>query len=892
MPVNSVFSRSELDNSRKNKPAVVQRFFRKSTFLAVLLLSALAGSLTGLAVAYQSSLAGQDWGVAELASYQPWGITQVYASDGKSVIGEFALERRIPLSYDEIPPHMRHAILAIEDARFEKHLGVDPIGIARALVKNTLAGRTVEGGSTLTQQLSKMLFLTDERTYTRKIKEAILSLQIEREFSKHQIFELYANQINLGGGAYGVEAGAQYYFGKSAKDLTIEECATLAAIPKAPSNYSPALNPEKSLNRRNLVINGMVEEGFISAAEGEAAKSKPIKLNLTPRETNTSGPYAFFVEEVRRELENKFGSRETHSLGYKVITTVDAEAQIRAVQAVRAGLHSYAQRHGSKWRGELDNIFDQGVKDINKYKHPEWSLTLAEGMYVYGLITEVNSRDARVSFGDYHAVVTEKEIAIAGQAPSKVFKVGDLAVFQIKKMNQPDKDKEEEKKEAKPKTESGSEKETKKKPKTEPQGDPFELSVELQVVPKVTGALLCIETKTGEVTAMVGGYDFSISRFNNATQGNRQTGSAFKPFVYAAAVENGWKPESLVLDSPFTQGNWSPRNYDGTFSGAIPLSTALAKSRNIPAVRLLKSVGIPKGTEMVKRFGITNPMAPFLPSALGATEVPLVEMVSAYSVFPNKGTRARPHYIRRVTDRNGITIYDYANDEKQQVFKVLSPYVAGQMVSLMRGVVESGTAAAIKGVTQGDLNKREIGGKTGTVNDYTDAWFIGYTPSVACGCWIGHQGEKRSLGEGETGGSAALPMWTKFMGFYMKGKPIEKFGEVPPPDEKTKSMIAARTREAQKELEKMAEESAIDTGADLAKEAIMGDGDSEAPPKPSKPKDPAKSGTDDKKKPTAGDDKKKPPTTTGADKKKPPTSTGWVKPGDKPPAAKPKKPNP
>ncbi|MBX7223438.1 MAG: PBP1A family penicillin-binding protein [Blastocatellia bacterium] len=844
---------AELAASRERKPPVVQRFFRRATFLAVLLLSAVTGSLTGLTVAYQSGLTSDAKQVSELANFQPSGVTQVLADDGKTVIGEFALERRIPLSYDEIPVRMRHAILAIEDARFEKHWGVDPIGITRALVKNLAAGRTVEGGSTLTQQLTKMLFLSPEQTLTRKAKEALLALQIERQFSKQQIFELYANQINLGGGAYGVEAGAQYYFGKSCKELSIEECATLAAIPKAPTSYSPKLNPEKALQRRNLVITNMIEEGFITKAEGEAAKKTKIKLNIAIRDGNNSGPYAYFVEEVRRYLEEKYDTKQTHTGSLKVFTTLDAKAQIQGVNATRLGLHQYDRRH-SKWRGNLPNILNDGYKDIAKFKHPDWELSFFNGMYLRGLITEVGSQKAKVSFGKYHATVGSKEIAIAGGSPESVFKVGDVAIFRITKIVEETKPETASDKDKKAKEGDGKDKKKKEsKAKPEPVGDPFELGVELEQQPLVAGAFLTLDAHTGEIKVLVGGYDFAYSKFNNAVQGNRQTGSTFKPFIYTAALENGWKPEDTVLDAPFTAGNWSPHNYDNSFMGAIPLRTALAQSRNIPAVRLLASVGIKKGAEMVKRFGITNPMAPFLPSALGATEVPLIELVSGYSVFPNQGQRAKPHFIRRIEDRNGRTLYDYDREEGSKTFPVVSPYVAANMVSLMRGVVESGTAARIKSITEADLNKREIAGKTGTVNDFTDAWFIGYTPSVVSGCWIGYQGDKRSLGDKETGGTAALPMWIKFMGYYMKGRPIEKFPEGPGADEKMKQMQAERTKEAQKALEAGAVDMLPDTGSESAKQAI-GKGDGKTPPKPGDDIGAPSEDGDVKKKPKKPDD--------------------------------------
>ncbi|MEW6735631.1 MAG: PBP1A family penicillin-binding protein [Acidobacteriota bacterium] len=742
---------------RSAKPTRLQRFFFKSTFLALLLLSIILGTVTGLVVSYQTSLTDEANQVLQLATYKPSLVTQVLADDGQTVIGEFSLERRIPLSYDEIPPRMREAILAIEDSRFQHHWGVDPLGIIRAGWRNFQAGSTVEGGSTLTQQLAKMLFLTPEKTYTRKMKEALLAIQIERHFTKQQIMEFYCNQIFLGGGAYGIEAGAQYYFGKSVQNLTLEEYALLAAIPKAPGIYSPKRNMNNAKQRRNLVLDNMAEEGFITRSVAEEAKKHPIKLNISSRNGNNNSPYAYFVEEVRQYLEDNYGTRVAHTSGLKVYTTLNAEAQRHALQAVRRGLHAYDHRH-PRWRNKLYNVIDNdNVKNLANYRNPDWEQEFVENMYAQGLVMEVNEKAASIRFGDYQAQLTPKDAAWVRQPLPQLLKKGDLAIFHIKKINK----------------------------------EKREFTVGLEQLPQVSGALICQDAQTGEIKVMVGGYDFNSAKFNNATQANRQTGSAFKPLIYTAAIENGWRAEDLVADAPFQAGDWTPHNYDGKFMGLIPLRTALAQSRNIPAIRLLQSTGIQKGAEMVRRFGITNPMAPYLPSALGATEVPLIELVSAYSTFANKGMRAKSYYIRRIIDNEGRLL----EETKPQLAKVISPYVAGTMVSLMRGVVEGGTAARIKGEKEADLAKREIAGKTGTVNDFTDAWFIGYTPSLVTGFWIGYPGEKRSLGEGETGAQAALPVWIDFMKFYLKGKPIEKFGEIPKPDPQTVELQAKRARQ-------------------------------------------------------------------------------------------------
>ncbi len=801
----------------------LSRWWRWSVLPLSLVVSAVLGALATLLFLQWFATTDDQRQVAALADFQPSVVTRVYADDGRTVIGEFALERRVPLSYDEIPLRMRQAIMAIEDARFEYHWGVDPIGLARAAWKNFLAGRTVEGGSTLTQQLTKILFLSPERTLERKIQEAILALQIERQYTKEQIMELYCNQINLGGGAYGVEAGAQYYFGKSIRDCSIEECALLAAIPKAPSGYSPILRPQEAKRRRNLVIANMLEAGYITAAEAEAAKATDLKLNVTSaRELNTSGPFAYVVEEVRRELESRFGTRGTHTGGLQVITTIDAPAQIQAVNAVRWGLHRYEERHGGSRRDTpIPNVLDElKGKDLSTYQHPEWAYEPFNGMYLHGLVTRVTGRTAEVSFGKYRATVTF--------SPDRPLREGDLPMFVIKSgaprnsALQPVTDTPLPPSSPSPASAPGRKGRRESGPSTPPPPSNGVLQVELRSLPVVAGAMLCLNARTGEIKTMVGGYDFSQSKFNNVTQANRQTGSCFKPFIYTAAIENGWTPDDLVSDTPFQSGNWSPRNYDGGFTGPIPLRTALAKSRNIPAVRLLASVGIRRGAEVVRRFGITNPMAPYLPSALGATEVPLIEMVAAYSVFPNQGKRAKPHLIRRILDYDGRTIFDFDRDESERETRVISGYVAAQMVDMMRGVVDGGTATKIRAVADGDLNKRQIGGKTGTVNDWTDAWFIGYTPSITCGVWIGYPGEKRTLGKGETGGEAALPMWIEFMKVYLRGKPLETFDKAPAPDNELEKLQAERDRQERKELESGIATLMEDTETSSAKRAITG----------------------------------------------------------------------
>lgn len=785
----------------------VQTFFRKHMFLGLIALTVVAGSMFGATVAYQSSLSDEARQVRALADFRPSAVTRVYASDGRTVIGQFAMERRIPIAYSEIPPDMKNAIQAIEDSRFYKHIGVDPLGIARATVKNMLAGRTVEGGSTLTQQLTKILFLSPERTFKRKIREAMIALQIERMFSKEQIMEMYCNQIFLGGGAYGVEAGSQYYFGHSIREATLEECAMLAALPKAPSQYSPVLNPNDAKERRNLVLRNMLEEKFIDQATYDAAIAKPIVLNITST-TNTVSPndsaFGYAVEEIRQSMERQFGTRVTQTEGLQIHSTIDADAQREAVRAIRRGLHSYEARHAKPWRGELPNVAAD-FKDLSRYWHHDWDDEPIPNTYIFGLVTKSSGDVAEVRFGNYTAKLTSANTKLAGKAPGAALKVGDITPFKIQKVD----------------------KET------------HTIECDLSQVPSVAGSLVCIEASTGNVLAMVGGYDFALVKFNNATQAERQTGSAFKPFIYTAAMERGYTPDTVVSGATVTIGGWTPHNYDGsTTSASVPLKVAIAKSLNINAVNTLRSVGVDAGADCVRRFGLPNPMRRVLSSALGATEEPLLNMVSAYSVYPNRGERAEPHLYTRVEDRDGVAKWEW----KPTATRATSAYVAANMVEAMRGVIDAGTATAVRG--NRELGKRPLAGKTGTVNDFTDAWFIGYSPSYACGVWIGYPGSKRPLGEGETGGHAALPMWIDFMEDFLKGKPVEKFPEKPPVDSETKAEQDRRrgeiAAEAKATVLEAADDATSDTGIDDVKKAGGVEPADEIgipKPRPEKPKD-------------------------------------------------------
>jgi penicillin-binding protein 1A len=762
-------------------PAERRSLLRRLWFPAILLLSLAAGGLTGIIAAYELNYSRAANEVAALATYRPSVVTRVYADDGETVIGEFALEKRIPLKYDEIPQVMKNAILAVEDARFYDHVGIDPIRIIGAVWKN-LTTEKVEGGSTLTQQLAKNLFLSREQTLKRKVNEWALALQIERYYTKNQIMELYANHIFLGANAYGVEAGAETYFGKQAKDLTLGEAALLAGVPKAPSEYSPTANPVKAKERRDLVLDLMAKNGFASEAEVNEAKSKPIQLADTAyyQSQPKSSPFDFPVEYIRQELEDKYTTRVAQG-GLAVYTTINAEAQKKAYEVVRAGLRKYDRSH-SGWRSSYTVIPTSAnssvptQQELAAYKHPDWYGNEYEtDRYLMGLIMKVDrSKDeATVRFGNFNATVTAADMGWSHRDPASEFKVGYLAEFSIKEVD--------------------------KKARR--------LKVELSQTPGVQGAMMTLNAKTGEIITMVGGYDFYASKFNNAVQAYRQTGSCFKPFVYTAAVEWGMTPDTMVSGAPISIGDWQPHNYDGSLgNGDLPMKMALAKSMNVPAVHLLQTVGIQTGAQMVRRFGIKVPMAPYLPSALGATEVPLDQMVSAYSAFPNKGTRVEPHMIRKVLDRDGAALEEW----ERTTYKVMSEYVALTMVSMMRGVVEFGTATAARSLGV------PLAGKTGTVNDHTDVWFIGYTPTYVTGVWMGYPGKKKPLGNDMTGGVGALPFFIDFMKDFLKDKPKEDFAKAPSMPEDMRELYRQRQRELAAERAEMAAEAKEEAGEETA----------------------------------------------------------------------------
>jgi penicillin-binding protein 1A len=704
----------------------LKRYLGSLVFVFLLCLAIALGATAGVLFVYNSDLPQ----VKSLEDRKPSLITEVYSDDAK-IIGSFALERRMIVTWEDIPDVLKYSITSVEDQNFFNHWGIDFYGIARAGLKDVMAGRFVEGGSTLTQQLSKNLFLTPERTLRRKIQEAMLAIQIERYYTKEQIFTMYCNLHFMGHGQYGFAAAADYYFGKPLKDLNIEEAAMLAAIPRSPPNYSPILHPDRALARRNYAIDRMVAEKKITVAQGEEAKLRPIKLAEKKRPDELA-PY--FVEELRRYLEKKYGTFAVHEGGLQVYSTLNIEMQKAANTAVRDGLREYDKRHG--WRGAERNLIDDGIQDLESYELKDWKIPIRANDIVPGVVLDLNKNGtAFVKVGTYKAVLTLQDTAwTKAMALKDILKPGDVALFHVRSINAVE--------------------------------NKVELSLEQK--PKVQGSFLAIEPKSGEIKAMVGGYDFDESKFNRTTQALRQTGSSFKPFVYAAAVDNGLRPDDTILDAPVSFGTYSPGNYDGKYEGNISIRRALGDSRNIPAVKILSKLGVQNLIPYVRRFGITSKIEPVLPIALGAADVTLIEMVSAYSTFPNDGVRVIPQMITRVTDSEGNVLEENFSELRD----VIPAETARIMVDLMQEPVRQGTATKAK-----ELN-RPVAGKTGTTNDFTDAWFIGYTPSIVAGAWIGFD-EKVTLGDKETGGRAALPIWMEFIADVYKNKPVEQFNTLP-----------------------------------------------------------------------------------------------------------------
>ncbi|MBV9074471.1 MAG: PBP1A family penicillin-binding protein [Acidobacteria bacterium] len=738
---------SETSTAVEQQPAPApHRVAGRIGFLLLALLAAASGAMGGLLLVYSTDLPQ----IGELESYRPSSITELYDDQGRE-IGSFALQRRVLVNYDDIPPLLREAVISVEDKDFERHWGVDVWRVLGAAYRDFRSGGRVQGASTLTMQLSRNLFLSADKNFGRKIQEIMLAMQIERRFTKQQIFTMYANQVFLGHGVYGFEAGAEFYFSKEMKDLNLEEAALLAGLPKGPSVYSPIRSAERAMHRRNTVINAMLEDGKITAEAAAHAKAAPLRLHLQTA-PNSIAPY--FVEEVRRYLESKYGAEQVHERGLRVYTSLDLDLQKVANRAVLDGLTAYEHRHG--WKGNLPNVQSRGLT-LATYADPDWDQPIAAGTYVHGVVSAVRPGAAIVRLGRFSGVITAADLAWTKvKDPAALVKAGDLVYVLLLE-----------------------------DPPRRPDSAGQLVHVALEQESGVQGALMAIDNSTGDVKALVGGRDFDETKFDRATQALRQVGSSFKPYVYTAAVDQGAKPDDTILDAPVSfpapGGLWSPHNYDEKFEGEITLRHALAESRNIPAVKLAAKVGMQSVISYVRKFGITSRMEPYLPVALGAAEVTLQEQVSAYSTFPDDGVRVVPRLIRKVVDYEGHVL----EEDYPEVKDVIGVDTARTMTQLLEGVVQHGTAAAT-----GARLKHPLGGKTGTTNEFTDAWFVGFSPSITCGVWVGFD-ESKSLGTNEAGALAALPIWEDFMRAAIQQHPDEEF----PGEHKTqKPVIKAQTQ--------------------------------------------------------------------------------------------------
>lgn len=694
-------------------------------FGLLVVLAALVGTGTGLLLVYSTNLPQVD----ELERYRPGSITELYDDHGR-VIGSFALQRRVIASFDDYPQVLREALISTEDKTFYRHLGINFWRIAGAAYRDIESGGRVQGASTLTMQLARNLFLSPDRSFHRKIQEALLAMQIERRFTKGQILTLYLNQIYLGHGVYGFEAASEFYFDKPAKQLTLDEAAMLCGLPKSPTFYSPITHPDRSQKRRNLVINNMLEDGKITAAQASEARNQPLQLHLH-HEPNSLAPY--FVEEIRRYLENKYGTDQVHEGGLRVYTSLDMDMQRFADQAVLDGLAAYERRHA--WKGPLRNILGAGTT-LENYQHPDWDDEPEVDGYTHALVTASTVSSATVKIGRYSASITPADIAWTQRKMADILHPGDIAYVKLLTL-------------------AGG-----------------RAVVSLEQDSGAQGALVALDNATGEIKAMVGGRDANESKFNRATQALRQVGSSFKPYVYTAAIEQGAHPDDTIVDGPVTfqtaSGPYTPHNYEERFEGTITLRRALAQSLNIPALKLADSLGIKTVIDYARRFGITSTLPPYLPVALGAAEVTLFEQTSAYSVFPDDGVRVVPRYITKVTDYEGRVLEQDFPDAKD----VISARTARTMTSMLEEVVQHGTAVAA------NTMKLPLAGKTGTTNDFTDAWFVGFSPGITTGVWVGYD-EKKSLGTKETGARAALPIWMEFMKPALAGKDVGEFQPAP-----------------------------------------------------------------------------------------------------------------
>ncbi|MBW2156724.1 MAG: PBP1A family penicillin-binding protein [Deltaproteobacteria bacterium] len=685
--------------------------------------------------------------ISTLKDYRPPVITTVFSDDNRK-IAEFFKERRIVVPLSQMSSMLKNAFIAAEDARFYNHKGIDVLSIIRAFFKNIEAGAIVQGGSTITQQVAKSFFLTPQKSYVRKIKEAILAYRIDRKFTKEEILFLYLNQIYLGHGAYGVEAASENYFGKSAQGLNLAECAILAGLPQAPSRYSPFRHPQRAKQRQIYVLNRMVGEGYITNLQTTDAINRV--LDIKPRRNLYIEEVPVYTEHIRRYIAKTYGNDILYEGGLKIYAAVNVEMQKIARQEIQNGLNALDKRQG--YRGPIEHLPPEAIESFSKALQDELDMSpLEDGRIANGVVIEVNDKNNTVTvrMGKALGVIRIDDMRWARKPnlevayyearvnhPGEVLKVGDVIQVRVKqKIFNTDR-----------------------------------WWLALEQTPKVQAALLCIESETGYVKVMLGGRDFRESQFNRAVQSRRQPGSAFKPIIYASALDKGYTPATTIIDSPIVYQDinhdftWKPRNYKEKFYGPTLFRDALAKSRNVVTIKILKDVGIDYAIDYARKLGITSNLNRDLSIALGSSGVSLLELVRAYSVFNNLGYLVNPVFITKILDRDGNVIEE-AELVREKVIEESTAYI---MTSLLEGVVKHGTGRRVLAL------KRPVAGKTGTTNNLHDAWFAGYSPRYTTGTWVGFDDEN-SLGKGETGSRAASPIWLGFMQKILAGKSVRVF---------------------------------------------------------------------------------------------------------------------
>jgi penicillin-binding protein 1A len=703
-----------------------RRLVRSLGIAALFVAAAFLGTASGVVFAFMGDLPE----VEALDDYSPGTITRVLGRDG-AVVGEFATERRRVVSYEEIPEVLREAIISAEDGNFMSHGGLQIDRMLVALVRDVLTRTPTPGRSTISQQLARQLFpdsvgfsrsssaLVDIAGWTRKINESLVALQIEKRYTKNEILTMYCNKVAWGNRAFGVEAAAQLYFGKSAREVTLDEAATLAGMLPAPQRLNPYSNMDAAKRRRNYTLDRMVEEGYISSESAEAAKARPIVTRGEPSPPASIAPY--FLEILRTDLEERYGAKIVYEGGLVIRTGLDPELQRAANRALDSGLRRIDKLRG--YRRPTRNIVAE-KRSIDTYRHPRWLRDPVQGEIMPAVVTGVGDTTITLRVGRFTGTIARAGYQWTRRAAKDVARVGDLVEVRVGAVDEAE----------------------------------STLQATLEQAPLLEGAVVAIDNRTGQVRALIGGYSFERSQFNRATQAMRQVGSLFKPFVYTAAIDRGYTTQSLLDDSPASfevgpgQPLYEPQNYDREFRGKVTLRAALEQSLNVPTVKLMDALGPPAVVQYARDLGVTAPLPEFLSVAIGAAEASLLEMTSAYSAFPNQGVRAAPLFILDVTDRdgNGLEQHRTVLDEAIRVD------TAAIVTSLLQGVVEHGTAAAARALNW------PIGGKTGTTDDYSDAWFIGFDPEITVGVWVGFD-QKRPIGANQTGSAAALPIWQEIM---------------------------------------------------------------------------------------------------------------------------------